>query len=223
MRSNSEYRAMARETLADCWSEYALVALVVSIIPIAFRVPETIGKVLSIGWLENWGRGLGLLEIIFLTIPLGCTFQNMLLSEVRKEEAKEGYLMSLIHGFAANWDKYVIGGLLMMLIFMLVGPLTLCVGLIVLAMAYEMFQFVVKDNPDLSAIDALRRSRMIMRGHKWQLFVLCLSFIGWGLLCILTFFIGFLWLTPYINTSIAHFYEDVKAEYELKLANGEVE
>ena len=52
----------------------------------------------------------------------------------------------------------------------------------------------------------------LMRGHKWQFFVLCLSFIGWILLCILTFGIGFLWLGPYFQTTMAAFYEDLLAE-----------
>lgn len=49
-----------------------------------------------------------------------------------------------------------------------------------------------------------------MDGHKWQLFCLHLSFIGWWLLCILTLGIGTLWLAPYIQNSTAAFYEDLK-------------
>ena len=47
-----------------------------------------------------------------------------------------------------------------------------------------------------------------------QLFVLYLSFFGWMILCTLTVGVGFLWLAPYISSSTAAFYEDVKAEYE---------
>lgn len=53
----------------------------------------------------------------------------------------------------------------------------------------------------------------MMRGHKLELFLLHLSFIGWFLLCILTLGIGFLWLTPYVHSTQAAFYEDVKEEY----------
>ena len=53
-----------------------------------------------------------------------------------------------------------------------------------------------------------------MDGHKWQLFCLHLSFIGWWLLCILTLGIGTLWLAPYIQNSTAAFYEDLKNQFD---------
>lgn len=53
-----------------------------------------------------------------------------------------------------------------------------------------------------------------MDGHKWRLFCLHLSFIGWWLLCILTLGIGMLWLAPYIQNSTAAFYEDLKNQFD---------
>ena len=58
-----------------------------------------------------------------------------------------------------------------------------------------------------------------MDGHKMDLFLMSLSFIGWALLCILTLGIGFLWLFPYINVSIAKFYQDRKGEEETYSSN----
>jgi len=55
---------------------------------------------------------------------------------------------------------------------------------------------------------------MMMKGHKWELFVLELSFIGWALLCVLTLFIGYLWLVPYMQMTITKFYEKIRVEYE---------
>ena len=53
-------------------------------------------------------------------------------------------------------------------------------------------------------------SRRMMNGHKWDFFVLQLSFLGWGLLSVLTLGIGFLWLNPYKNATYAGFYDDLK-------------
>lgn len=53
-----------------------------------------------------------------------------------------------------------------------------------------------------------------MDGHKWRLFCLHLSFIGWSLLCILTLGIRMLWLAPYIQNSTAAFYEDLKNQFD---------
>ena len=53
----------------------------------------------------------------------------------------------------------------------------------------------------------------MMKGHKWDLFLLNLSFIGWDLLSVLTLFILQLWITPYKITANAEFYLQVKAEH----------
>ena len=69
---------------------------------------------------------------------------------------------------------------------------------------------VLKDNPELSAIAAMKKTRQMMKGHKFDYFWLCLSFIGWLLLGILTVGIGYIWLIPYMQTTIGAFYDDVK-------------
>ena len=53
-----------------------------------------------------------------------------------------------------------------------------------------------------------------MKGHKFDLFCLMLSFLGWVILSMFTLGIGYLWLAPYMYTTMAAFYEDVKADYE---------
>ena len=59
-------------------------------------------------------------------------------------------------------------------------------------------EFIAMENPEMSASDCLRKSQELMDGHKKELFVLDLSFIGWHLLCILSGGIGYLFLNPYI-------------------------
>ena len=86
---------------------------------------------------------------------------------------------------------------------------------IIKAFSYAMSPYILEENPELSANEAIDRSRAMMKGHKFDLFWLYLSFIGWGFLCIFTLGIGLLWLMPYMQTAEAAFYEDVKAEYEL--------
>ena len=63
---------------------------------------------------------------------------------------------------------------------------------------YMLTEFVAMENPEMSASDCLRKSQELMDGHKKELFVLDLSFIGWHLLCILSCGIGYLFLNPYI-------------------------
>ena len=53
-----------------------------------------------------------------------------------------------------------------------------------------------------------------MNGKKWKLFCLHFSFIGWAILSVLTFGIGFLFLMPYMQASITAFYEDAYNSYQ---------
>ena len=115
----------------------------------------------------------------------------------------------------------MLSGLLVGLLVGLIAIPTLMIGAIILGLAYGMVPFIIRDYKELGVRDVLRMSRMMMRGHKWQLFVLELTLIGWALLCILSLGIGLLWLQPYMATSYAHFYEDVKAEYEAKQAEAQ--
>lgn len=80
---------------------------------------------------------------------------------------------------------------------------------IIAALRYSLVFYVLADNPKMRPLDALRRSKQLMVGHKWRLFVLQLSFIGWILLCIPTLGIGMLWVAPYMAVTTAHFYEEL--------------
>jgi uncharacterized membrane protein len=57
---------------------------------------------------------------------------------------------------------------------------------------------------------ALKESCRMMKGYKWKLFCLGISFIGWLLLGVLTLGIGYLWIFPYMYMSFANFYENLK-------------
>ena len=71
---------------------------------------------------------------------------------------------------------------------------------------------IMKDNPQLTAMQAIDQSCAMMEGHKMEFFMLCLSFIGWIILSVITCGVGFIFLYPYIYTSIVLFYEDLKKE-----------
>lgn len=77
--------------------------------------------------------------------------------------------------------------------------------------------YILADNPDMTAGEALKESMRITKGHKGQLFVLGLSFIPWYLLGMITFGIAFIYVVPYISTTIANFYKELKAAAEYKI------
>lgn len=75
--------------------------------------------------------------------------------------------------------------------------------------SYAMTGFILAENPELTATEAIDRSVELMHGNRWRLFCLRFSFIGWSLLCGLTFGIGNLWLTPYMQAADAAFYREI--------------
>lgn len=75
---------------------------------------------------------------------------------------------------------------------------------------YAMAWYIIVEHPELSASEAIRESSRMMDGHKWELFVLGLSFILWGLLTIVTLGIAGLWVYPYQQLTFAAFYNRIK-------------
>ncbi len=89
--------------------------------------------------------------------------------------------------------------------------LLLVVPGIMAAFSYAMTPFLLADNPGMDANSAIGASRQMMQGHRWELFCLEFSFIGWYLLCLLSGGIGFLFLKPYVNAARTAFYQDLLA------------
>ena len=82
---------------------------------------------------------------------------------------------------------------------------------IIKSLSYAMTPFILEDHPELTASEAINRSKKLMDGHKMDLFILSLTFIGWDILSALTFGIGFLFLNPYRNAAYAAFYRNISA------------
>lgn len=86
---------------------------------------------------------------------------------------------------------------------------------IIKAFSYSMAMYVLAENKDIGALEAIKKSKEMMKGHKMELFVLELSFIGWALLAALTFGIAYIWVYPYMYTTLANFYMSIKPAGEI--------
>ena len=87
--------------------------------------------------------------------------------------------------------------------------LLLIVPGIVAALSYAMTPFILEEHPELTASEAIARSKELMDGHKMDLFLLDLTFLGWAILAALTANIGYLFLNPYLNAAYAVFYREI--------------
>ena len=135
----------------------------------------------------------------------------------------EVFFLNLIRGKEINWDsifdgykngewKRVGGTYLLLYIYVILWTLLLIIPGIIKGLSYSMTPYIMKDDPAIFGNAAIEKSMRMMDGHKMDLFWLYLSFIGWIILSIFTFGIGFILLEPYIDSSVAHFYEDLKKE-----------
>ncbi len=80
---------------------------------------------------------------------------------------------------------------------------------IIKSYSYAMAPYIIAENPSVGALEAISRSGRMMRGHKMELFVLQLSFIGWILLTIITFGIAAIYAVPYMQTAQVNFYNKI--------------
>lgn len=104
------------------------------------------------------------------------------------------------------------GCVFLMGLFSFLWSLLLIVPGIVKAFSYMLAPYVALENPQLSVLEAIGESRRLMDGNKWRALFLYLSFIGWGLLAILTAGILCCWLVPYQSITIGAFYRAVLRE-----------
>lgn len=121
---------------------------------------------------------------------------------------KEARLEQIFEGF--NRFSTALGAYLLMVAYILLWTLLLVIPGIIAALSYSMTFYIISDEQSIKAGDALKKSKIMMEGYKLKLFYLCLWFFLLALLCILTLGIGFLWLIPYMNITMAKFYDDIK-------------
>ncbi|QNQ82295.1 DUF975 family protein [Lactobacillus sp. PV012] len=122
--------------------------------------------------------------------------------------------------FAAVTNKRIIPSLLtsfLASVFIALWSMLFIIPGIIKSYAYSMAPYIIKDLTDngneVQPTQAIRLSRQVMKGHKWQLFCLDLSFIGWFLLSIITCGIGFLWLRPYFGVTRANYYRQLVGDH----------
>jgi uncharacterized membrane protein len=180
---------MARESLSGKWGlaigtfvVYYLIIFSIQIIPVA-------GKIIP----------------LIIAGPMAVGIATFSLSLSRNTDPRFEQLFDGFKKFGISLVAY-----LLMLVFILLWSLLLIIPGIIAALSYSMTFFILADNDSITAMEAIDESKLMMDGYKWKLFYLGLRFFGLALLCMLTLGIGFLWLIPYIQVSMAKFYDDLK-------------
>ena len=111
-------------------------------------------------------------------------------------------------GFDDFWSAFKVTFLVG--IFTFLWSLLLIIPGIIKAFSYSMSTYILAENKGKPALQCIRESMAMTNGHKMELFVLGLSFIGWMLLCCVTFGLALIWVGPYMQTTLANAYNSLK-------------
>lgn len=200
--TSEEFRSAARADLKGHWVEAAMLTFVYMLVII-------LGSNLLSPLLDMIYTGMSALaSLIFL--PLGWGFAVTFLNLQRKEENAINF-STLFSGYK-DFSR-IFTTMFLTQIYTLLWMLLLIIPGIIKQYSYAMTPYILLDNPEMKNNAAIELSMKMMDGHKIDLFILQLTFIGWLLLSILTLGIGTLWVIPYMQSAQANFYVHVKEDY----------
>ena len=214
------YRDLARQNLSGRWLISALVCFISLLLgglnsSISIKYDSNEQKILkylmeSYDWLRPIIEGFLVFSLISLVISIfiGCVIElgtkKYFLNQYNGQE----------HGIADLFSQfYNYGGAILLRLFtavlLFLWTLLFIIPGIIKSYSYAMAPYIMVDHPDMSPNECIKQSKYMMNGHKFELFCLDLSFIGWDLLCILSLGIGFIFLRPYKEAAKAAFYRNL--------------
>ena len=208
MKTPYEYRAQARTLLQNRWGEAVIASAIIFGLALLISTPSVAGSLKASLSGETYGTMTTTL-LALLVVPLQYALYTTLLLFTRDESTS--LLQTLKQHCLQNYGRFFVAGMLVTLLSSIVGVFTLGIGAVIMSYMYRMVPYLLHDYPELSAREAMKISRQMMSGHKWELLLLDLSFLPWILLSIITLGLGTLLLVPYMQTANALYYEDLKA------------
>ena len=184
-----ELKNLAKEQIKGNIGTLFLVSLVVALINGALGLIPTVGSVAS--------------AVLSPMFTLAVTIIYLNLTNGKKPEVGD-----LFTQFNQIWPAFKVNFLVGL--FTALWTMLLVIPGIVKGISYSQAMYILAENPEIGALEAINRSKAMMEGHKMEYFVLGLSFFGWMLLVAITFGIAGIWVLPYMNTTMTNFYNKVK-------------
>lgn len=190
----SEIRQEARGILQNLWTPLIPIWFVFFLI--SFGVQSIFGQE---------GAFLAFATNLIIGGPLLMGIVRIFLRIWNKEAFELGNLFDGFKEFSRTLSAY-----LLMALYVFLWSLLLIIPGIIAALGYSMTFFIMAEDPNITASDAMQKSKEMMLGHKTELFMLGLSFLGWMILAAIPMGIGFLWLNSYMYMSFTIFYQRIK-------------
>lgn len=183
-------KSMAKEQIKGKIGILFVIALVIIAISLVLSFIPVVGGLIS-GWVLEPAFTLSFVGI-FLGICKGTT----------------PTVSNVFDGFYDLWCAIKV--YFFMGIFIFLWSLLFIIPGIIKAYSYSMSIYILAENKGMPALEAIRRSKEMMEGHKMDLFVLGLSFIGWNILGMITLGIAYIWIAPYMLATTTNFYNAIK-------------
>lgn len=204
MFNRAIYKAHALDQLKNRWVAPCLVTAAVLVIYVGLYVAS--------GIVADTSKGALLVQLISLLIVCEVGIASMVLHYVHLKISRSTVPATLDDVLVAIGDYSVKGilGLLWYSLWVFLWSLLFYIPGIVKSIAYSQMFFVMIENPEIGPMKAMNISKVMTNGHKADLFVMELSFLGWGILCCLSGGIGLVWLIPYEMTAFSNAYTALK-------------
>ena len=202
MFNRKAFKRAARQDLAGRWKTATLVSVIsvivlgISEIPLSLDTEEDLVLLLSLA-LSFIIPGIVSIALAYFFLQLATDKSNTTFS-------------TFIEGMNL-WHKGILGSLWAWLWIYLWTLLFIIPGIVKL-FSYSQIYYILADYPNMSVKKALKLSIVMTKGYKGELFFLNLSFIGWGILCLLTVGVGFIFLVPYQMATSVNAYRFLKAQ-----------
>lgn len=252
MKRAADFRKIARDALRGRWSVAVLTGFIASLMgagigsgSISLTNNTNYLREIQLNELSIQLQTLLIVSTVVILIwaiitviiggagKLGYAVFNLKLVDNKKVSLTD--LFSQFHRFGEGFCMNFFAGL-----FIFLWTLLFVIPGLIKIYSYAMAPYILAENPGMTAMEAIKKSRHVMDGNKWRLFCLDLSFIGWWLLCILPsfimiavltgsgirendigmllglipcivpYFVGSLFLNPYLEAAYAAFYRDVR-------------
>ncbi len=191
----------AKTSLKNCNKNPYIIALVYLIVlSVLSSISAFTGKS------ENLSAGNSLItfivELVSFTLTVGFTWWT--LSIVRGNDDVGEFKLAFIKIIPVFLVSLINS------IIIIIATIIFIIPGIIAELGLSMTTRCLRDNPDSGFFAAIKKSWRIMKGHKWELFVLQLSFIPWAILTVITAGIVGVYTFPYMGTTFSEFYESIK-------------
>lgn len=218
MLKAKDFRQSAREALKGKWKQAGIAGLIAGILGgnILYKGYAT-GSTTNVAGenIEQFSFEVIIIALVMIVVVsavmiligslVGLGYAKFNLSLFQGEEADVKQVFSERKRYKDCFVLY-----LLQIIYITIGSICLVIPGIIAFYAYSMAPYIMVENPELSAKEAMKASKELMKGNKWRLFCLSFSFIGWDILAALSFGIGHIVLCPYVEAAGAAFYRAIK-------------